>query len=329
MKKRLFILLIPILWIFATSLFMDYKVESKRIIQMGQCFKDLQIPCRWVPDLSFKYGSPFFNYYPPLPYYFGATIYLLSGNLFISTLIFPTLFLLIPLTFWKFFSFAKQVTVINALFFSILITVLFLSHNILTVVFLLVFLIWGGYKYLFKKQKKQVFYMLLSLSVAFGLSAFYLLPLIFERNLVYLDPSLDYLPKYALEVPRESAQNPYQVLTGDSFISDFNKGSNYFNFRIDTKTHTIIRLSQYYFPNWQIFIDGIESKFEYKDNSLGLITIILGEGNHKIEGKFSDTSIRIISNIITIVSLLLILITYLYQKKLIKKWVSYYRKGIS
>lgn len=40
---------------------------------------DGQFPLRWIPD--FRYGEPLFNYYAPLPYYFGALIHLAGFNL--------------------------------------------------------------------------------------------------------------------------------------------------------------------------------------------------------------------------------------------------------
>jgi hypothetical protein len=42
-----------------------------RQLEMDKCFEDGQLPCRWTPDLGYGYGYPLFNYYPPLPYYFG------------------------------------------------------------------------------------------------------------------------------------------------------------------------------------------------------------------------------------------------------------------
>ncbi len=46
-------------------------LQMMRQLVMEKCFHDLQIPCRWSLDLGYGYGYPLFNYYPPLPYYFG------------------------------------------------------------------------------------------------------------------------------------------------------------------------------------------------------------------------------------------------------------------
>lgn len=59
-------------------------VQVIRLHQMNECIQDLQIPCRWVPDLGGLYGYPLFNYYGPLPYYFGEIVYLFSNSFIFS-----------------------------------------------------------------------------------------------------------------------------------------------------------------------------------------------------------------------------------------------------
>lgn len=44
-------------------------LQAMRVYQMELCFKSLQFPCRWVPDMGYQYGYPQFEYYGPLPYY--------------------------------------------------------------------------------------------------------------------------------------------------------------------------------------------------------------------------------------------------------------------
>lgn len=138
----------------------------------------------------------------------------------------------------------------------------------------------------------------------------------------------DYLPIFAKEPPAELATQRYQILTGDSSIKDFQQGTNWFRFKTETQTHSIIRLSQYYFPEWRIIVDGIAVPIEYKDNTLGLMTVILGEGKHDIEGRLHDTPVRVISNFITMLTLAIMALVFMFQIKRVKKWIRYYRKRI-
>ena len=79
-------LTISLLWpLFSAPYFTHHDdVQIIRLFEMDKCIKDLQIPCRWVPDLGGLYGYPIFNYYAPLPYYFGEIFYLLSDNLILA-----------------------------------------------------------------------------------------------------------------------------------------------------------------------------------------------------------------------------------------------------
>ena len=56
--------------------FMQDDLQAFRVHQMFVCFKDFQIPCRWVPDMGYQYGYPQFLFYPPSVYYLGAFIHL-------------------------------------------------------------------------------------------------------------------------------------------------------------------------------------------------------------------------------------------------------------
>jgi hypothetical protein len=44
-------------------------LQAFRLFEIDKCFKDGQIPCRWVPDGGFGYGYPLMEFYPPMPYY--------------------------------------------------------------------------------------------------------------------------------------------------------------------------------------------------------------------------------------------------------------------
>lgn len=81
------VITLVLLWpLFAAPYFSHHDdVQVIRLYEMTQCLKDYQIPCRWVPDLGGGFGYPLFNYYAPLPYYFGSVIYLITGQLIFST----------------------------------------------------------------------------------------------------------------------------------------------------------------------------------------------------------------------------------------------------
>ncbi len=52
--------------------------QPARVYEMTQSLRDGQFPVRWVKDLGYGYGYPIFNFYAPLPYYFGA-VWVMGG----------------------------------------------------------------------------------------------------------------------------------------------------------------------------------------------------------------------------------------------------------
>lgn len=49
-----------------------------RVVSMGRALRNGQFPVRWVSDLGYGLGYPLFNFYGPLPYYVGGSLYALG-----------------------------------------------------------------------------------------------------------------------------------------------------------------------------------------------------------------------------------------------------------
>lgn len=380
MLKNLFLLVGLMLIILLVYLFFliplaNNELLLNRLDAIDKCFKDRQIPCRWVPGLDNFYGSPIFNYHPPLPYYFGELIlfttkslivslvalfsislagsylfmylfaYRLLGRLkasfvafFYTLLFFLSIFLVeeklrlawgfmfFPLILLSLRLFSQTRKVQSVLFFSISLSLMILSADFAPILIGLV-LLWVIYRYLRTRSLALLSMSASSILLAFLLSSFYIFPAILESNLVYDDSG--YLPKSAAEKPKVSVNLPYQILTGDSDISNFQQGTDWLRFETNTREHTIIRLSKFYFPYWKIFIDGKETPVEYKNNSLGLMTIILGQGKHIVEGRLFDTPIRLVSNLVTIIASIATLFLLMVQFKRVRHWLNYYRKRVN
>lgn len=198
---------------------MQDDIQVFRLQQFDQCLKDKQIPCRYIADGGFGYGYPLYNFYSPLPYavaesfhllgfsfinsikivfiipaflrvfgmflfssiFFGplggllaATLYALapyqSLNSFVRGALGETWALaLLPLVFWSLF---KQKSKLSVIFLSCLL----LSHNLTLIYGLPIFA-------LFSIITKKFKYFLRSLLWSIAISAFFLIPAFFEKNL--------------------------------------------------------------------------------------------------------------------------------------------------
>lgn len=95
-------LLIPGFYGASDDLHVAWLFEMDKLIKMGQ------IPPRFVPDLSYQFGYPLFNFVFPLPFYLAEIFHLLGFNLVDSI---KLLFLLtVPLSAFLMYQFLRQLT---------------------------------------------------------------------------------------------------------------------------------------------------------------------------------------------------------------------------
>jgi uncharacterized membrane protein len=90
-QTLLLILLFVIVFLASKPLFqngffpMHDDTQPARVIEMGKALGDGQFPVRWVADLGYGYGYPIYNFYAPLPYYFGGFLYLMGFDSLTAT----------------------------------------------------------------------------------------------------------------------------------------------------------------------------------------------------------------------------------------------------
>jgi hypothetical protein len=138
----------------------------------------------------------------------------------------------------------------------------------------------------------------------------------------------DYLPVYAKAPPAELATTRYRIVTGSASVNDLKQGSNWMKFNLSAIEKSQIELSQYYFPNWRIEVDGKEVAIDY-NNDLGLMRFNVDPGSHKVEARLHDSLIRQVGNTITVLGLLISLFLALTQYKKTRKYFLYMLKGLN
>lgn len=124
-------------------------------------------------------------------------------------------------------------------------------------------------------------------------------------NKLQTDAIFDYLPVSAKAPPAAKAPDYPEFVSGGGQISSFNKGTNWQTGVVEAISETEIRLPLYYFPEFKVWVDKKEVEITY-DNFLGLVTFKVPEGQHFFEARLTDTSVRRLGNILTVISILLL-----------------------
>lgn len=216
---------------------MQDDLQAFRVEQMVKCLKDFQIPCRWIPDMGYQFGYPQFNFYGPLPFYFGAVLnlvgiqvidavkvlfilgFILSAvsmfvflkslldekSAFVGAVLYTyapfkaaevyvrgslsefLTFIFLPLLFWSSYQFIRFKKIKYLVWFSLSLFFLLTTHNLTSLIFLPILAIWSVTLTFLNKDWKSFLKMVLSTLLGIGLSSFFILPLIFEKNYVHLE----------------------------------------------------------------------------------------------------------------------------------------------
>lgn len=138
----------------------------------------------------------------------------------------------------------------------------------------------------------------------------------YEGNYFEAEGSLPLSAKYKTD--RKISK--WNIIRGKGKVKEI--ASSYHNLVFDIKAEEplLLRINTHYFPGWKITIDDNET-LPYFDDKVGFMSVSIPQGIHRIQAKFTDTPIRLWSNIISAVSILVLLLIsgYLLSVKIIYK----------
>ena len=137
----------------------------------------------------------------------------------------------------------------------------------------------------------------------------------------------DYLPIYAKFPPTNPAPKYPETLEGLADFKSNERGSDYKKWVVDVTDEAILRTPVFDFPGMKVFIDGLEASHSSNDCRnqefcLGLVTFPIDPGRHEILVKLTNTPVRSIGNVLTLISLFLVIVLLAPRHKYFKKWLS-------
>ena len=134
---------------------------------------------------------------------------------------------------------------------------------------------------------------------------------ILKSNSTYGD---ELLPLWVQEMPTELPASKIELIGGKGEVLDLEFKSNLIKAKIIIPEKTQVKINNFYFPGWQLFINGEKKEVEILE-PLGNIATTLGKGEYLLELKLLSTGIQRIGNLLSVFSLV-ILILLLCRKKL-------------
>lgn len=127
--------------------------------------------------------------------------------------------------------------------------------------------------------------------------------------------SQEFMPLWVKEKPLERSNEKIEIIKGSGTVSNIFSNSKKIYFSIKMNENGVVRMNTIYYPGWKVSINGTPKEINY-NNSKGVMELKLPVGKYSIVASFGETSLRMISNIISVISLFVLLI--LGAKKLWK-----------
>ncbi len=124
----------------------------------------------------------------------------------------------------------------------------------------------------------------------------------------------EYMPRWVIQEPRTHFANKVEVLEGTENVRVTYTSNKLEIFPNTTQKKFLIHTI--YYPGWIAYADGKEIKILIKQPQ-GTMIINVPEHTKKIEVIFKETSLRIFADFLSIISLCILFIKFLFDKKII------------
>jgi len=128
----------------------------------------------------------------------------------------------------------------------------------------------------------------------------------------------DYLPIDAKLPPADKAPEKPWFAMSEGEITNYSKGSNWQKIELNSTTKNVVLVPLFYYPGWQVEVNDQIVPIN-KDNDLGLITFEVNSGFSQVLIKLVNTPIRLISNGVTLISILIAILLIFRSNKINKK----------
>jgi len=125
----------------------------------------------------------------------------------------------------------------------------------------------------------------------------------------------EYLPKWVKEKPVERFIEKVEVVQGVGSVNNVVYNSKKITFDVLAKENMKVRVNTIYYPGWKAKVNNQNAEIDYS-NEEGVMELMIPKGESKVELKFSETPLRLFSDTISVVSVLLLLFYRIILRKI-------------
>lgn len=124
--------------------------------------------------------------------------------------------------------------------------------------------------------------------------------------------SSEYTPLWVKKRPYQRPENKIDVLKSNLTITNLISNSHEIRFSSSGKNNSTIRVNTIYYPGWIATVDKKVVPVNYL-NDHGVMDIFIPSGNHNVQVTFSETPVRLLTDIISVLTILFIFLYMFVQ----------------
>lgn len=116
------------------------------------------------------------------------------------------------------------------------------------------------------------------------------------------------------------AKQPMDVVEGSASYKVVKKTFDQHEFTVEASGAAKVSDNTLYFPGWKVYVDGVKEDIEFQNTLYrGLITFKVPDGVHNVKVTFSESKIRLFSDILSLLGVSGVLIYWFFGEKILKR----------
>lgn len=125
-------------------------------------------------------------------------------------------------------------------------------------------------------------------------------------------------PIWSVRFMEKEPKSHTEVIQGSAKTKEIGRSTTNHKYEISAKTYAGIRENTIYFPGWEVLVDGKPTTIQFQDmNNRGVITFFVEKGKHNVDVRFEETKLRLIADLISGVSLIVLILLAGFRKRLL------------
>lgn len=116
----------------------------------------------------------------------------------------------------------------------------------------------------------------------------------------------EYLPVWVKEKVSKRPADKVEIVEGQGKIENVLSTNKKISFNLNLAKNSLVRVNTIYWPGWNALVDDKNTKITYQ-NPKGVMELHISQGKHRVQLIFQETSLRIIADIISSISFLLLI----------------------